>query len=102
MRIVSLKALRLFWRKHADAEGPLRAWFEVTRVAEWRSFAEVRQTFRRTDVVRVSSGNTVTVFDVGGNKYRLVAAIHFNTGVVYALLVMTHKEYSLGRWKSQL
>jgi len=102
MRIVSEKAPKLFWHRHVDAEGPLKDWLEVARVAAWRNLAEVRQTFRHADVVQVSSGKNVVVFNIGGNKYRLVAAVHYNTGTVYTLLVMTHQGYSAGRWKNQL
>ena len=97
-----MKTLREFWRRHADAEGPLRDWHEVTQRAKWRNFVEVRQTFGTADAVQVASGSTITVFDIGGNKYRLIAAIHYNTGVVYALAVLTHKEYDTDKWKARL
>ena len=102
MRIISVKTLRQFWQRHADAEGALRAWYEVTEAVRWRSFMEVRRTFRSADAVKVASGNTVTAFNIGGNKYRLVAAIHYNTGVVYALMVLTHQEYDAAGWRDRL
>ena len=102
MRVISRKTLREFWRRHPDAEGPLQDWFTVTEAANWRTLIEVRRTFASADPVSVASGNTVTVFNVGGNKYRLVAAIHYNTGNVYALMVLTHAAYGTGRWKENL
>jgi mRNA interferase HigB len=102
MRIVSIRTLREFWRRHPDAQTPLRNWFCATEAADWSSFMDVRQTFGSADTAKVGSGNTVTVFDIGGNKYRLIAAIHYNTGVVYALMVLTHKEYDTNKWKAQL
>jgi mRNA interferase HigB len=102
MRIISRKTLRRFWERHPNAESALRNWYKTTRQAAWSNFAELRQTFGSADQVRVCHGNTVVVFDVGGNKYRLIAAVHYNRGVVYALLVLTHKDYDKGKWKEQL
>ena len=102
MRIISLKTLKAFWWRYRDAEKPLRQWHQATTAAVWRNFMEVRGTFRSADTVRVSSGNTAVVFDVGGNKYRLITAIHYNAGVVYAMLVLTHKQYETGTWKEHL
>jgi len=102
MRIISLKTLRQFWQRHADAETPLRDWFGTTKTARWNDLTDVRATFASADPVTVASGNTTTVFNIGGNTYRLITAIHYNTGVVYALLVMTHAEYSRDKWKARL
>jgi len=64
--------------------------------------ADVRRIYPHADPVRVASGNTVTVFNVAGNKYRLVAAIHYNAGRVYVLRIMTHADYGRGTWKDRL
>ncbi len=102
MRVISIKTLRDFWQRHPDAERPLKDWFGLAEAGEWRSFMDMRQVCRSADTVRVGSGNTVTVFDIGGNKYRLITAIHYNTGVVYALMVLTHREYDAESWKDRL
>ena len=102
MRVISLKMLKAFGARHPDAQEPLRAWRRITIAAQWSNFLAVRQTFGSVDTARVGSGNRVTIFDIGGNKYRLIAAIHYNTGCVYALMVMTHAEYSRDHWKDQL
>jgi len=102
MRIISIRTLREFWQRHADAQSPLTDWFKATEAARWRNFMDLRQTFGSADTAKVGSGNTVTIFDIGGNKYRLIAAVHYNAGVVYALMVMTHKEYDTIKWKAQL
>jgi len=101
MRIISIRTLREFWQRHADAQTPLKDWFKTTETAEWQTFMDVRQTFGTADTAKVDSGNTVTIFDIGGNKYRLIAAIHYNARVVYALMVLTHKEYDTNKWKAQ-
>jgi len=102
MRVISLKTLKMFWLKYPDAQTPLRVWFKSATAARWSSFMTVRQTFGSADTAKVRSGNTVTIFDIGGNKYRLITAIHYNMQTVYALLMLTHQDYSRGKWKNQL
>jgi mRNA-degrading endonuclease HigB of HigAB toxin-antitoxin module len=70
--------------------GALRDSYKLTSAAAWRSFADVRATFGQTDQVKLRSGQTVCVFDIGGNKFRLVAFISYAKGKVYVLRVMTH------------
>jgi mRNA interferase HigB len=93
MHVVSEKALRLFWKKHPDAEPPLRAWLKITEKAEWKNLADVRQAFNSADVVGV-----YTVFNIKGNTYRLITAIHYNRHKVFIREVFTHAEYD--RWNA--
>ncbi len=65
-------------------------------------FADLRRCFRSADQVRVASGNPVVVFNICGNSYRLVCAIHYNTGKVFLLRFLTHAEYDKDRWKDEL
>lgn len=102
MRVISLATLREFWRRHARAERPLRRWYKETMQAAWADFAEVRRTFPSADQVAVESGRIVTVFNISGNEFRLIAAIHYNRQCVFALRVLTHPEYDRGDWKRQL
>ena len=102
MRVISIRTLREFWRIRRDAQNPLKDWFDIAEAAHWRNFMEVRRTFAHADTAVVRSGNTVTIFDIGGNKYRLIASIHYNTGTVYALMVLTHAEYDTQTWKTRL
>ena len=62
----------------------------------------MRAVISSTDDVTVESGRRVVVFNIGGNKYRLIAAVHYNTQIVYALLFMTHAEYDKDKWKKVL
>jgi mRNA interferase HigB len=94
MHVISLKALREFWEQYPDAELPLREWYHATRKADWTCFADVRGRYASADLV----GHLV-VFNIGGNKYRLIVAIHYNRGRVYVRQVLTHKEYDRGHWK---
>lgn len=94
MRIISKKKLREFWTEHPRAKAALETWYQIARHAEWESFADVRQTFAAADQYE-----RFTIFDVGGNKYRLIAVIHFNRGVLYVRHVLTHAEYDEDKWK---
>jgi mRNA interferase HigB len=70
--------------------------------ATWRSLAELRQVYPHADPVGVASGRTVVVFNIRGNRYRLITAIHYNRQVIYTLRFLTHAEYSKDRWKETL
>lgn len=94
MHVLSRRTLRLFWELHPDAESPLQAWHKAARKADWRNFADVRALFPQADQV-----GRFTVFNIGVNKYRLIAVIHFNRGKVFVRHVQTHKEYDRGHWK---
>jgi mRNA interferase HigB len=102
MRIIKTSMLRECWEGHREAEASLRTWVQQTKAAEWRNFAEVRKTFPRADLVTVASGRQVVVFNIAHNRYRLIAAVHCNTRIVYTLMVLTHKEYGRNAWKEQL
>jgi mRNA interferase HigB len=104
VRIITWRVLREFGNNRPAAAGPLREWYKLTLLATWRNFADVKATFGQTDQTRVRSGQTVCVFDIGGNKFRLVAFVSYAKGKVYVLRVMTHKDYDKGnqQWKNQL
>jgi len=94
MHVISRKALRLFWERHPDGQTALARWFKVMRHTEFHSFNELRATSPSADQV-----DGWIVFNLGGNKYRLIASIHFNRGKVYIRQVLTHPEYTRGAWK---
>jgi mRNA interferase HigB len=95
MHIISRKALPEFWETHPGSEGPLIRWYTIVRKTGFKDFNELRRTFPSADWV-----DGLVVFNVGGNKYRLIAAIHFNRGRVYIRHVLTHEDYDHGAWKS--
>lgn len=94
--------LKEFGDRHADARAALEAWKETVKQARWGNLAETRQTFASADEVRVASARPVTVFNIRGNRYRLITAIHYNTGIVYVMRFFTHAEYSRDDWKDTL
>ncbi|MGE0366891.1 MAG: type II toxin-antitoxin system HigB family toxin [Phycisphaerales bacterium] len=99
MRVISLKRLREFWEQHADAEEPLRAWYKAVLGAEWKNLQDARATYPHADGVETDSGETLTVFNIGGNKYRLIARIRYDYQLVNIRIVLTHAEYDKGKWK---
>ena len=94
MHVISRKALREFWGKHPDSETSLSRWFKAVKNSEFSNFNDLRSAFPNADKVE-----NLIVFDIGGNKYRLIASVHFNRGKVYVRHVLTHSEYDRGKWK---
>ena len=94
MHIITRKRLLEFAEKHPDCSTALESWYRIVKRTNFSSFSELRQTFPSADIV----GN-LTVFNIGGNKARLIAAIHYNTHRVYIRHILTHKEYDRGSWR---
>lgn len=94
MHIISRKALRSFWERYPESEPPLTRWYKIMERTTFGNFAELRATFPTADLV-----GELIVFNIGGNKYRLMASIHFNRGKVYVRHVLTPIEYNRGTWK---
>jgi mRNA interferase HigB len=94
MHIISRKALRLFWEEHPDSRTALARWFKIVQLTTFLTFDELRATFPSADKV-----SPWIVFNIGGNKYRLITVIHFNRGKVYIRHVPSHAEYDKGSWK---
>ena len=103
MRIIKKTRLKDYWTAYPKAKSPLEHWHDVTAKAIWKKFDDVKRTFSSTDCVQVKSGRKVVVFNIGGNNYRLISAIHYRyTKIVYVLRFMTHKEYDSNKWKEEL
>jgi mRNA interferase HigB len=98
VHVISQKRLREFERKHADATTSLRAWLKLVRHGRFRNLEELKRTFSSADLVAVA-GRNFYVFNIGGNKYRLIAAIHFNSQKLFVRHILTHAEYNTERWK---
>ena len=93
MHVISRRALQVFWEEYPDSGDPLKAWYKIIKATRYQSYSHLKATFRSVDKV----GNKY-VFNIGGNKYRLITAIHFNTARVYVRAVLTHEEYDNGGW----
>jgi mRNA interferase HigB len=99
MRVISLKPLRTFWEQHPDAERALRQWYKVVGRAVWTSLQDAQCDYPHADGVRTRRAETLTVFNICGNKYRLIARIRYDHGLVNVRAVLTHEDYSDGKWK---
>ena len=90
MQVIARRTLKEFWARHPHAEGPIRSWFAVTAKAQWANPAEIMQQFGSTvDFV----GDNRVIFDLGGNKYRLIVHISYEFGRVLVKFIGTHAEY---------
>jgi len=100
MRVISKSRLRQFWERpgHEDAEGALRAWYTHvnSRSVAWHSWGDVKASFATASIV-----GSCIVFNIGGNKYRLVTRILYASQKVFVLKVMTHAEYDDDAWKKE-
>jgi mRNA interferase HigB len=102
VRIVKEAFLVQVAREHLKAARYLETWRKVVRAAGWLSLPDLRRTYPSADTVRVKSGRQVIVFNVCGNDFRLIVAMHFDRQIVYTLRFMTHVEYSKEKWKDRL
>lgn len=95
MHIITRTTLVKFWEKHPDSRTALERWHKIVDKTDFSSFGELRKTFPSAD----KFGNFI-IFNIGGNKYRLIVSIHFNRGKVFIRHVLTHVEYDKGDWKN--
>jgi mRNA interferase HigB len=102
VRIIAESTLAVYSGRHPQAATSLEVWRRIMRQEQFRHFADLRRCFRSADQVRVASGNPVVVFNICGNAYRLICALHYNTGKVFVLRFLTHAEYDKDRWKDDL
>jgi mRNA interferase HigB len=98
VRIAGKLKLQDFWCIHPEARIPLERWVTVVENAEWANWAQLKSTFRSADLVKEGIKNFV-VFNVGGNKYRLITTVNYQGRVVIVGLALTHREYDAEKWK---
>lgn len=94
MHIITRKRLNEFAGKFPETKNALADWYQQMKQNDFDSIAEVREIFPGADKV-----GKLTVFNIGGNKVRLIAAIHYNRKKIYIRVCLTHKEYDEGKWK---
>jgi mRNA interferase HigB len=95
VHIISIKRLRAFWDKHPDTETPLRNWYRITEKANWQNLAETRVDFPHADPY-----DECAIFNIAGNKYRLITKIYYQQQTVLIRFVLTHAEYGREGWKN--
>lgn len=94
MHIITQKRIWDAKQKYPEATSALDGWYRIIKSSNFTNFSDIKRTFNSVDKV----GNFY-VFDVGGNKIRIITVIHFNCHRVYIKAVLTHKEYDKGKWK---
>lgn len=94
MRVIKRLALEQFWQKHPGAQASLEAWYAVVKRALWKNPAELKRVYPNADLV-----GRRTVFNIVGNKYRLIARVNYQQQRVFVLYLLTHAEYDRGTWK---
>lgn len=102
MRIIKPTRLLELARKHPKSASAVLHWLNVAKTAQWLNLIAVRKDFPHADEVRVASHNPITIFNVSGNTFRLITAIHYDTGKIFILDLLTHAEYSKNTWKNRL
>jgi len=94
VHIISRKALIRFWIEHPDSKIPLSGWYKIVDKTDFHSFAKLRKAL--PSVARVDD---LFIFDIAGNKYRLITSSHFNRSKVYIRHILSHTEYDREDWK---
>jgi mRNA interferase HigB len=102
VNVISRRKLRDFFNASPERKqhaGAFENWFRLARKARWRNFEDTRATFGQSDVAKGVKGRTATIFDIGGNKYRIVAHVDYLRQTVLIAAVMDHREYDKNNWK---
>jgi mRNA interferase HigB len=94
MHVISFKRIREFFSSHRDSESSLTAWYKTTKRTSWQSLSELKSIYPSADLV-----GRYVVFNIGGNKYRLITRIVYRSQTIFVVAIMTHEEYDLGKWK---
>ena len=89
MRVIAKSTLRAFWEKHADAEVPLKTWYRILEKADWEDSHDIKRVYGDASLV----GNNRVVFNIKGNRYRIVVYIIFKFKKVFIRFVGTHQQY---------
>ena len=89
MRIIAKRTLRAYWEDDRRAEQPLKSWYAIAAKADWSSPTDVKTTYRNASIV----GNNRVVFNIGGNRYRLIVRFDYTYRIGFVRFVGTHAEY---------
>jgi mRNA interferase HigB len=95
MNIISFRRLREFYESHPTAKSSLLVWYKVVKNADWQTFDQIRETFPSADQV-----SKFTVFNIGGNNFRLIVLIDFSKRKIFIRHVLTHADYDKNKWKN--
>ena len=90
MRVISRKKLRLFWENHPDARQSLQVWYADIKPANWKKPSDIKSVYQTASFI----SNNRVVFNIKGNKYRIVVVIEYRFGIVFIRYIGTHQEYN--------
>ena len=96
MRVISKKKVSDFIQIHLESQASLENWYRIMSKSDFGNFSDLRMTFPSADQVR-----ELTVFNISGNKFRLIAAIHYNRQILYIREILTHAEYNKNKWRKR-
>lgn len=96
MHVITKKRIKEAITLYPESKSSLMGWYQVISKNNFKNFTELKKMFNHVDKV-----GPLFVFDIGGNKIRLIASIHFNTQSVYIRYILNHKKYDLGKWREQ-
>lgn len=99
MRVISQKVLQDFWVARPDSRDALREWYKTALAADWKSLGDVRRLYPHADGISTRDSGILTVFNIRGNKYRLIARIRYEWRLINIRCVLTHAQYTKGTWK---
>lgn len=94
MNVISIKRIREFSLGHRDSTASLWAFYKTAKKARWQNLAELKKVYPSADLV-----GRYTIFNIAGNKYRLIARVHYQSQTLFIIAIMTPQEYDLGKWK---
>lgn len=89
MRVIAIGTLRTYWEINRDAEHPLKAWYQEVKAADWATPHEVKKMYRNASII----GDNRVVFNIAGNKYRLIVKFNYSYRIGYVRFIGTHAEY---------
>ncbi|MFZ2726719.1 MAG: type II toxin-antitoxin system HigB family toxin [Methylococcaceae bacterium] len=99
MRVISDKALRDFYNLYPLSKSSLKKWYTLVSKTNFSNFNELRSVFPSADIVKNEKGHTLTIFNIHGNKFRLIALIDYEDKIIHIRHVLTHNEYDKEKWK---
>lgn len=94
MRVISKRKLREFWKMFPESKIPLEDWYRTAKKSDWKNIVEVRESFRHADIFK-----DCVIFNVGGNKFRLIVKFRFSKSKIFIRFTLTHLEYDKDNWK---
>jgi len=96
MRVINKKKVSDFIEDHLESKASLETWYRIVSKSDFGNFPDLRLTFPSADQV-----SDLTVFNISGNKFRLIAAIHYNRQILYVREILSHAEYSKNKWRKR-